>query len=201
MTTPRATAAATAAAATGAPTLVFLAADGIGGLRPASAAATLTAVLVLAWRLRARRQVRHAVVGALLATACAAVAAWTGQTRGFFLVPMLIPAVATAVCLLSLVADRPLAGLVANRIVGGPPGWRSHRTLHRFYAVTTVWITLVSVASLAAQVALYRWSEVAWLGLLHVLMGPLWAAVTALSTVLARRTVTRERNAAEAADC
>jgi Protein of unknown function (DUF3159) len=200
-TTPRARSATTAAAAAGAPTLVFLAANGIGGLRAASVAATVTAVLVLAWRLRARRHVAHAVLGALPAAACAAVAAWTGQARGFFLLPMAIPAVAAAACLLSLAADRPLAGLVANRIVGGPPGWRSHRVLHRFYAVSTVVIALVSFVSLAAQVALYRWSDVAWLGLLHILMGPLWAAITALSVLLARRTVTRERNAARADDC
>ncbi|MFD8705669.1 DUF3159 domain-containing protein [Kitasatospora sp. NPDC059648] len=183
---------------TGAPTVVFLAADGTGGPRSASVAATVTAVLVLGWRLRARRHVPHAVLGALLATACAAVALWTGQARGFFLLPMAFPAAATAACLLSLAADRPLAGLVANRVVGGPPEWRSHRVLHRFYAVSTVGIALVSSASLAAQVALYRWSDVAWLGLLHVFMGPLWAAVTALSLLLARRTVTGERDAAGA---
>ncbi|MFH9354986.1 DUF3159 domain-containing protein [Kitasatospora sp. NPDC017646] len=193
---PRARTAATAVAVTGTPTLVFLAANGGGGPRSASVAATVTAVLVLGWRLRARQHVPHAVVGALLATACAGVAAWTGQARGFFLLPMALPAVATAACLLSLAADRPLAGLVANRVVGGPPGWRSNRVLHRFYAVSTVVIALVSLASLAAQVALYRWSDVAWLGLLHVLMGPLWAAITALSLLLARRTVTRQRDAA-----
>ncbi|MET9183516.1 DUF3159 domain-containing protein [Kitasatospora aureofaciens] len=195
---PRARSAATAAAVAGAPTLVFLAANGTGGPRSASVAAAVTAVLVLGWRLRARQHVPHAVLGALLATGCAAVAAWTGQARGFFLLPMAVPAAATAGCLLSLAADRPLAGLVANRVVGGPPGWRSNRVLRRFYAVSTVAIALVSFASLAAQVALYRWSDVAWLGLLHVLMGPLWAAVTALSLLLARRTVTRERNAAGA---
>ncbi|PWI44117.1 DUF3159 domain-containing protein [Streptomyces sp. ICBB 8177] len=184
-----------AAAAAGGPALVFLVANAIGGTLPASAAAMVTASLVLAWRLRARRQVRHAVAGALLATACAAVAAWTGQARGFFLLPMLIPAAATAACLLSLAADRPLAGLVANRLVGGPPGWRSHRALYRFYAAATVVIALVSLVSLAAQVALYRWSDVAWLGLLHILMGPLWASITALSMVLSRRTVNRERYA------
>ncbi|MFI1760947.1 DUF3159 domain-containing protein [Streptomyces sp. NPDC020800] len=201
MTTSRAASAATATAAAGAPTLVFLTANGIGGLRFASGAATVTAVLVLAWRLRARRQVRHAVVGALLATACATVAAWTGQARGFFLLPMLIPAAATAACLLSLAAGRPLAGLVTNKIVGGPPGWRSNRVLHRFYAVSTVVIALVSFVSLAAQLALYLWSDVAWLGLLHILMAPSWAAVTALSMLLARRTVTRERHAAETDAC
>lgn len=195
MRTPRATSAVTAAAAAGVPTLAFLAVNGIGGPRTASAAAMVTAVLVLAWRLRARQQVRHAVVGALLATACAAVATWTGQARGFFLLPMAIPAVAAAACLLSVAAGRPLAGLVANRIVGGPPGWRSYRVLHRFYAVSTVVIALVSIVSLAAQVALYCWSDIAWLGVLHILMGPLWAAVTALSILLSRRTVTREQNA------
>jgi hypothetical protein len=114
---------------------------------------------------------------------------------------MLIPAVATVACLLSLAAGRPLAGLVTNRIVGGPPGWRSHQALYRFYAASTVVIALVSFVSLAAQVALYCWSNVTWLGLLHILMGPMWAAVTALSMVSARRTVTRERNAAEADNC
>jgi hypothetical protein len=201
MTASRVTSAVTGAAAAGAPALVFLAANGIGGLRPAAVTAAAAAVLVLAWRLRARRQVRHAVVGAVLATACAAVAAWTGQARGFFLLPMVIPAVATAACLLSLAAGRPLAGLVTNRTVGGPPGWRSHRALYRFYAVSTVVMALVSFVSLTAQVALYCWSDVAWLGLLHVLMGPMWAAVTALSIVSARRTVIRERNAADAGNC
>ncbi|WP_106433054.1 DUF3159 domain-containing protein [Streptantibioticus cattleyicolor] len=196
MAASRATSRVVAAAATGAPTLVFLAANAVGGLLSASVAAAVTAVVVLAWRLRARQQVRYAVVGALLATACAAVAAWTGQARGFFLLPMVIPAAATAACLLSVAAGRPLAGLIANRIVGGPPEWRSHRALHRFYAVTTVVIGLVSLVSLAAQVALYRWGEVAWLGVLHLLMGPLWAAITALSVLLSRITVTRARNAA-----
>ncbi|WP_229811757.1 DUF3159 domain-containing protein [Streptosporangium pseudovulgare] len=185
--------------AAAAPTLVFLVANQIGGLRPAVAATAVTAALILAWRLWTRRQVRHAVAGALLAAACAAVAAGTGQARGFFLPPMLIPVLAAAACLLSLVADRPLAGLVANRIVGGPPEWRSHRGLRRFYAVTTVLIALVSLVSLAAQVLLYQWGEVAWLGILHVLMGPVWGAVTALSIVLSRRAVSRERAAAESA--
>jgi hypothetical protein len=198
MTTSRATSAITGATAATTPTVVFLAANGISGLRTASIATTATAVLVLVWRLQARQQVRHAVVGALLATACAAAAAWTGQARGFFLVPMLMPAATTAACLLSLVADRPLAGLVTNKIVGGPPGWRSHRALHRFYAVSTVVIALLSFVSLAAQVALYHWSDVAMLGLLHILMGASWAAITALSTLLARRKIIRERETAEA---
>ncbi|MEV5707966.1 DUF3159 domain-containing protein [Actinoallomurus sp. NPDC052274] len=183
---------------TAAPTLVFVVADGVSGLRAALIATTVTGVLILGWRLRARQHVAHAVLGALLALVCAAVAAGTGQARGFFLLPMLVPAAATAGCLLSILAGRPLAGLVANRIVGGPPDWRSRRPLHRFYLRTTLLIALASGASLTAQVALYRLSAVAWLGILHVLMAPLWAGITAASIVLSRMAVTRYRNTADA---
>ncbi|MFC4909319.1 DUF3159 domain-containing protein [Actinomadura gamaensis] len=185
--------------ATAAPTLVFLAAVGLGGLRTALVATVTSALLVLAWRLRARHHVAHALVGALLATVCAAVAAGTGQARGFFLLPMLVPAVATAACLLTVLTGAPLAGLVANRIAGGPPDWRAHRPLQRFYSRTTLVIGLVSCASLAAQAVLYRFSAVAWLGVLHVLMAPLWTAVTAVSVVLSRKAVARHRTTCPAA--
>jgi Protein of unknown function (DUF3159) len=134
---------------TAAPTLVFVGADAIGGLRSALIATAVSGVLVLAWRLRARSHVAHAVIGTLLAIVCAAVAAGTGQARSFFLLPMLLPAAATMACLLSILAGRPLAGLVANRIVGGPRDWRSHRPLHRFYRRTTLVISLVSFVSLS----------------------------------------------------
>ncbi|KZM73343.1 DUF3159 domain-containing protein [Nocardia terpenica] len=190
-------AATTATVAAGAPTLVFLAANQIAGLGPAAVAATVTAAVVLAWRLHARRHIRHAVGGALLATASAVVAAGTGQARGFFLLPMLIPAVATAACLLSLAADRPLAGLIANPIVGGPPEWRSRPAPRRFYAASTTVLALASFGSLVAQVCLYRGNQAGWLALLHILMGPLWAAITTLSILLARTTVARERHTAD----
>ncbi|MER6685965.1 DUF3159 domain-containing protein [Streptomyces olivaceoviridis] len=186
-----------ALAVTAAPTLVFLGVDAIGGLGAASVATLVTAASLLGWRLHARQQVRHALLGALVAMACAAVAAGTGQARGFFLLPMAVPAAATAACLLSVLADRPMAGLVANRIVGGPPQWRSIRPLRRFYLTTTLLISLVSLASLAVQVALYLYAEVAWLGLLHVLMGPLWIGITAVSIVLSRIAVTRYGKQAE----
>ncbi len=182
-----------ALAATAAPTLAFVAADGIGGLGTALIAATAIGALVLGWGLRARGYLRHAAVGATLAVTCAFVAIGTGQARGFFLLPMLLPAAASAACLLSVLAGRPLAGLVANRVVGGPPHWRSLRTLHRFYRWMTVLIALVSLASLAAQAALYNRAEIAWLGVLHIVMGALWPAITAATLTLSRMTVTRHR--------
>jgi hypothetical protein len=180
------------------PTLVFAGADGISGLGPALIAATVSAVLILGWRLRARRQVQHAILGTLLAMICAAVAAGTGQARNFFLLPMLVPAAAAAGCVLSVLAGFPLAGLVANRIAGGPADWRSHQPLHRFYRRTTLLIALASLASLAAQVALYRLDAIALLGITHILMALLWAGITAASIAASRMAVTRHRSSATA---
>ncbi|MFK8906884.1 DUF3159 domain-containing protein [Streptomyces sp. YS-3] len=183
-------------AVTAAPTLAFVAAYGANGLRTAFVAATVTGVLVLACGLRARRYLQHAAVGALLAVTCAAVAVGTGQARGFFLLPMLLPAASSAACLLSVLAGRPLAGLVANRVVGGPQRWRSHPPLHRFYRWMTVGIGLVCLASLAAQAALYSRAEIAWLGVLHVVMAVLWPGITAATLAMSRMTVARHRDPA-----
>ncbi|WP_406430771.1 DUF3159 domain-containing protein [Streptomyces sp. NBC_00631] len=185
-----------ALAATAAPTLAFVAAYGADGLRTALVATTAAGVLVLGCGRRARRYLQHAAVGALLAVTCAAVAVGTGQARGFFLLPMLLPAAASAACLLSVLAGRPLAGMVANRVVGGPPHWRAHRPLHRFYRWTTLLIALVSLASLAAQAALYSRAQIAWLGVLHIVMGALWPGITAATLALSRVAVARHRESA-----
>jgi hypothetical protein len=181
------------------PTLVFAGADGISGLGPALIATMASGVLIFGWHVRARRQIRHAVLGTLLAMVCAAVAAGTGQARNFFILPMLVPAAAAVGCVLSVLVGSPLAGLVANRVVGGPADWRSHQPLHRFYLWTTLLIALASCASLAAQVALYWLDAVALLGIAHILMAPLWAGITAVSVAASRMAVTRHGKTATAA--
>ncbi|WP_433191894.1 DUF3159 domain-containing protein [Nocardia sp. CA-107356] len=190
---------ASATAATAAPTVVFLGANAVGGLGPALLCTAATAVGILVWRVRARYQVVHTLLGASLATACAVSAAFTGQAKSFFILPMVLPVAASVVCLLSVLTDRPLAGVVANRIVGGPPQWRAHRPLRRFYAVTTLFVAVVSLASLVAQIALYYFASIAWLGILHILMGPMWAGITAASVVLSRQAVIRYRTPADCA--
>jgi hypothetical protein len=49
------------------PTLVFVGADSISVLGPALIATTVSGVLILGWRLRAWRQILHAVLGTFLA--------------------------------------------------------------------------------------------------------------------------------------
>jgi len=57
----------------------------------------------------------------------------------------------------------------------------------------TVFIAVLSLASLAAQAALYSRAEIAWLGVLHIVMAALWPGITAVTLALSRLTVARHR--------
>lgn len=71
-----------------APTVAFLVANAVtGALVPAVAAAGVVAAAAFGWRLHRREPPHKAVPGVLIVAICAAVAAVTGQARGFFLVP------------------------------------------------------------------------------------------------------------------
>ncbi len=119
-------------------------------------------------------------------------AAKDGEAKGFFLLPILLPAVGVVVCIASVLARWPLAGLLVNRIVGGRRDWREHRRLRRVYSGTTLLSAAVNVVSFILQAALYRANQTAWLAAFHTLTGPLWADITIVTVVLARRPIKRD---------
>jgi hypothetical protein len=96
------------------PTLAFLIAHSVGGLRPGIWAALGAALLVFLLRLVRRESVQQAVGGLFAVGIAVALAAATGQARDYF-VPGLIRNAAIGVVLLGSVAvRRPLVGVVAE---------------------------------------------------------------------------------------
>lgn len=96
------------------PTIAFIVANGIGGLRAGIWAALITAVLVFGLRLARRESVQQAVSGLFAVGVAVAIAAFTGQARDFY-VPGILRNAALAVVLLGSVAlRRPLVGVVAE---------------------------------------------------------------------------------------
>ena len=170
-----------------APTVVFAVVNGLASLNPALPATVVTALLTFGWRLRRREPLRQAMVGLLIAGACAAVAVFTGEARGFFLVPILIPVAAIAVCVVSLLVRRPLAGLLLNRLAGGRPGWRDDPRLLRLYSVATLVCIAVNVFNFAVQLALFFANETAWLAVAHIVSPVLFGVVVVGTIALARR--------------
>lgn len=96
------------------PTIAFIVANGIGGLRTGIWAALGTAVLLFGLRLVRRESVQQAVSGLFAVGVAVAIAAATGQARDFY-VPGILRNAALAVVLLgSVVLRRPLVGVVAE---------------------------------------------------------------------------------------
>jgi hypothetical protein len=173
-----------------APTLAFLVADAVAGsLTPALIAAGVVAMAACGWRLYRREPVRKALPGVLIVAVCAAVAAATGQARGFFLVPTLVPFAVIAVCLATLAVGRPLTGLLLNRLAGGPADWHRLTRLRRVHTLSTLACIAVNVVNAFVQVLFYRANNTLVLGAAHIATGPIFAAIVAVTVVSARRAI------------
>ncbi|MDP9431082.1 MAG: DUF3159 domain-containing protein [Actinomycetota bacterium] len=96
------------------PTVAFIVANSVAGLRAGIGAAVAAAVLIFGWRLVRRESVQQAVSGLFGVAIAVAIAAASGQARDFF-VPGLIRNAALGVVLIGSIAVRwPLVGVVAE---------------------------------------------------------------------------------------
>jgi hypothetical protein len=170
-----------------APTIAFLVADAVGTLPVAIGVAAATALAVFGWRLYRRARLGAALIGLVLVAACATVAAVTGQARGFFLIPALIPFGVIAVCVATVVIGRPLTGLLLNKVIGGPPRWWTHPRLRRVHVIATLTCAAVNVVNGALQVVFYQANQPLVLGALHIATGPVFAVIVAVTIGFARR--------------
>lgn len=96
------------------PTLAFIVANGIGGLRAGIWAALGAAVLIFGLRLARRESVQQAFSGLFAVGVAVAIAAATGQARDFYVPGILRNAALTVVLLGSVVLRRPLVGVIAE---------------------------------------------------------------------------------------
>jgi hypothetical protein len=111
----------------------------------------------------------------------------TGQERGFFLIPALVPFAVIAICAASIAARRPLTGVLLNRVSGGPARWREIDQLRRVYTVTTLAAAAVNAVNAAVQAVFYLANDPVVLAAAHIATGPVFAVIVAVTIVLARR--------------
>ena len=96
------------------PTVAFIVANSLGGLRTGIWAALGAALLVFLLRLLRRESVQQAVSGLFAVGIAVAISAASGQARDFFVLGMLRNAALGAVLLASIAFRRPLVGVVAE---------------------------------------------------------------------------------------
>ncbi|MCU1671767.1 MAG: hypothetical protein JWP40_4694 [Blastococcus sp.] len=96
------------------PTVAFIVANAVGGLRAGVWGALATALVVFALRLVRRESVQQAVSGLFAVGVAVAIAAASGQARDFFAFGILRNAVVGVVLIASVPVRRPLVGVLAE---------------------------------------------------------------------------------------
>ena len=174
-----------------APAVAFVVANSLGGLTWAFIALAVAAPAAFGVRLARRESLRAALVGLLIAAGCALVAALTGEARGFFLVPTLLPAGWTLVFLGSVLLGRPLTGIALNRLARGPRDWRRHAPLLRVYTVTSLVAAGICLFNFVLGGVLYLTDQLAAMVVQDVAFVPVPFALAAFTVAAARRAVRR----------
>ena len=129
-----------------------------------------------------------AIVGFFGIAASAAVAVWSGRPENNFLLGLWVNAATLTVLLISLLARRPLIGVVAG-LLTADPHWRSDRAKTVMAAIATgLWSAMFGLR-LAVQVPLYLAGEsaVPALAMAKLVMGvPLYGLTLWLTWLLLR---------------
>jgi len=175
---------------------VFLITHLLTGRVPLSALVALGAVAVFAVvRACTDRKYWQAGAGLVIVGVSAALAGRTGQAVDFYLVSVLLPAVAGPVFLVSVLARWPIVGLLVEGLRGQRSGWRRDRARLRRYQVCTAVFLAKFGLSVTVMVPLYLAGQVTALGIAATLLG---TPATGLCAYACQRVLRTETSPPEA---
>jgi hypothetical protein len=174
------------------PLVVFVAVNATAKLGPAIWAAVGVAVLLAVYRLVRRQPLQQAFTGLFSVVVAAAIAAHTGQARGFFLLGIAGSILYGGIFAITLIVRRPLVGLLWEFLDPAPlpEGTKWHRvaSLRRAYDLATLAGLAMFAARAIVQLSLFRDNRTGWLAVTRIAMGfPLYLAVLGLGFWIVRR--------------
>lgn len=159
------------------PSIVFVAADAVAGLHVAVAVAVGAGAGIALLRLARKESVQPALSGLLGVALGAFIAYQTGSAKDYFLVGIWASAVMTVVFLVSVLARRPLVGVIWGALSGRGQGWRAHRPSRLGYDIATLVLAAVFASRFVVQNWLHAEDATGWLAFARIAMGyPLTAA-------------------------
>ena len=177
-------------AETSLPAVAFIVAYALSGSDTdvAAGVAVGLALVLTVIRLVKRESPRHALSGLIGVAFAAFIAARSGRAQDFFLPGLLMNAAYAAAFIVSILARRPLVGLIVGQLDGSSSGWRVDPSrMGAFTRASWMWVGLF-LARLAVQVPLYLAGAVVALGVARTAMGlPLFALALWLTWLMVRR--------------
>jgi hypothetical protein len=174
------------------PTVVFVAVNAASTLKWAVVAAVGSAILLAIYRLSRRQPVQQALTGLLGVVIASAIAARTGQAKGYFLLGIWSSFAYAGAFVVSLIVRRPVIGLLWE-FLDPTPGedetpWYRRRTLLYAYALATLAGGMVFLARGIVQLALFRHNATGWLAVARIAMGyPLYIAAIGFAFWIVQR--------------
>jgi Protein of unknown function (DUF3159) len=169
------------------PVAVFVAANAFLSLAMTIIVSVAVGLAITGYRLLRGERFSLAAGGLLGLALAIGIVALTGSARDFFVVGIWTYLVAFVVALGSVLARRPLSGVVWNLVHGNTYDWRADRRVLRAHDVATLAAAAVSGARFGVQQWLYVSDETGLLGVARIAMGWPLTILAALVVVWAWR--------------
>ena len=174
------------------PVVVFVAANTFLSLPVTIGVSVAVGLALTVLRLVRGERVSSAVGGLVGLAAAVGVVAWTGSAKDFFVIGIWAALVGFVVALGSVLARRPLTGVVWNLVHGGTHDWRADRAVRRWHDIATLCAAAVFGARFVVTEWLYLADSTTWLAVAKLALGTPLTILAGLVVVWAfRRTSTR----------
>ncbi|MFC7327577.1 DUF3159 domain-containing protein [Marinactinospora rubrisoli] len=181
------------------PVVVFATVVAFVSLPVAIGIAIAVALAIGVLQLLRGETVMNALGGVIGVAAAGGVSAWTGSANDFFLIGIWAALLGAVAALVSLVARRPLTGVIWNAVHGGGHAWREDRPTLLAHDLATLAVTAMFAARFGAQQWAYLADSTGWLATMDVVTGTPLTVLAGLAVFWAfRRASKRLRRTAPA---
>jgi hypothetical protein len=169
------------------PVVVFVTADVFLTLNATICLAVTVAVALTVVRLLSGERYTSAAGGLIGVALAAGIVVLTGSAKNYFLVGIWASFAGFVLTAVSVLARRPVTGILWSLLHGGRHRWRTHRAVMRAHTVATLAAAAVLGSRFAVQQWLYLADHTSALGLARVAMGMPLSALVVLIVVWAFR--------------
>ncbi|MGH3917020.1 MAG: DUF3159 domain-containing protein [Pseudonocardiaceae bacterium] len=173
------------------PVIAFVAANVFLPLTATITVAIAVALALTGYRLPRGESFSAAIGGLLGVAAAVGIVALTGSAKNFFVIGIWVALAGFVVTFGSVLARRPLTGVVWNLLHGGTHDWRADRIVLRAHDVATLAAAAVLGARFAVQQWLYDSDATGGLAIAKIAMGTPLTVLGALVVVWAFRRSTK----------
>ena len=153
------------------PSVVFVVADAVTGLRAATALAVGAGAGITLLRLLRKEPLQPAVSGLVGVAISAFIAYQSGDAKDYFLVGIWGSLAFAVVFFASVLMRWSLVGVIWGAMSGGGQAWRADRSARMGYDIATLALVATFAARFVVQNWLYDLDATGWLAFARIAMG------------------------------